>query len=76
MFTRRPSNDDWVKYLLNTGFTTVDHQAMRGGKNQVNVTELISQNASSFNNDEWVNRALQQDRLPLHSAEGNQRRRT
>ncbi len=64
MFTRRPSDAEWVKYLLNTGLLTVDqYQAMRGGKNQVDVTELISQNASAFNNEEWVNVALQQDRF-------------
>ena len=64
MFTRRTSDEDWVKYLLNTGLTTVDHyQAMRGGKNQVDITEMISQNATLFDNDLWVNRALQQDRF-------------
>ncbi len=64
MFTRRPSDAEWVKYLLNTGLLTVDqYQAMRGGKSQVDVTELISQNASAFNNEEWVNVALQQDRF-------------
>ncbi len=64
MFTRRTSDEDWVKYLLNTGLTTVDHyQSMRGGKNQVDITEMISQNATLFDNDLWVNRALQQDRF-------------
>ena len=64
MFTRRSSDEDWVKYLLNTGLTTVDqYQGMRGGRNMVDITELISQNAAMFDNDLWVNRALQQDRF-------------
>jgi hypothetical protein len=64
MFTRRSSDEDWVKYLLNTGLTTVDqYQGMRGGRNLVDITELISQNAARFNNVLWVNRALQQDRF-------------
>jgi hypothetical protein len=36
---------------------------MRGGRNLVDITELISQNAARFNNVLWVNRALQQDRF-------------
>ena len=49
MFTRRSSDEDWVKYLLNTGLTTVDqYQGMRGGRNMVDITELISQNADRF----------------------------
>ena len=64
MFTRRSSDEDWVRYLLNTGLTTVDqYQGMRGGRNMVDITELISQNAAMFDNDLWVNRALQQDRF-------------
>jgi hypothetical protein len=64
MFTRRPSDEEWIKYLLNAALLTVDqYQGMRGGRNQVDITELISQNASMFDNDAWVNRALQQDRF-------------
>jgi len=64
MFTRRPSDEEWVKYLLNTGLTTVDNYAsMRGGKNQIDITEMISRNAALFDNEAWVNRALQQDRF-------------
>ena len=36
---------------------------MRGGRNMVDITESISQNAAMFDNDLWVNQALQQDRF-------------
>jgi hypothetical protein len=64
MFTRRASDEDWIKYLLNTGLVTVDqYQSMRGNQNQVDVTTLLCANASLFSDDLWVNKALQQDRF-------------
>jgi len=64
MFTRRASDQEWVKYLLNTGLVTIDqYQTMLGGQNQVEVTELLVRHAHLFDNDTWVNRALQQDRF-------------
>ena len=64
MFTRRTSDEEWVKYLLNTGLLSVDqYQTMRGGSNQVDITEIISKNAHMFDNDNWINHALQQDRF-------------
>ena len=64
MFTRRTSDENWVKYLLSTGLVTVDQlQAMRGGQNQFDIGELLWRNAGQFDSDTWLNKALQQDRF-------------
>lgn len=64
MFTRRASDETWVKYLLSTGLLTVDQlQAMRGSQNQVDFGELLCQHAVQFDSDTWLNKALQQDRF-------------
>lgn len=64
MFTRRASDEEWVKYLLNTGLMSVDqYQTMKGGKNQGDITELFYANAHLFDDTIWINKALQQDRF-------------
>ena len=64
MSTRRASDEGWLKYLLNTGLLSVDQlQALKGGSNQLDLTDAISRSAGSFDTDTWVNRALQQDRF-------------
>jgi len=64
MFTRRASDETWVKYLLSTGLLTVDQlQAMRGSQNQVDFGELLCRHAAQFDSDTWLNKALQQDRF-------------
>ena len=64
MFTRRSSDENWVKYLLATGLVTVDQlQAMRGSQNQVDLGELLCRHAAWFDSETWLNKALQQDRF-------------
>lgn len=64
MFTRRPSDQGWIKYLLTTGLVTVDQlERMRANQNQVDVGELLVRNAQLFERDFWLNQALQQDRF-------------
>jgi hypothetical protein len=70
MYTRRPSDAEWVKYLLNTGLMSVDqYQTMKGGQNQIDLTDLFLRNASIFDDNIWVNKALQQDRFSYIPAE-------
>src|SRR5713226_3345374 len=64
MFTRRPSDQSWLKYLLSTGLVTVDQlERMRANQNQADVGELLVRNAQLFERDLWLNQALQQDRF-------------
>ena len=64
MFTRRPSDQSWIKYLLSTGLVTVDQlERMRANRNQVDVGELLVCNAQLFERGLWLNQALQQDRF-------------
>jgi hypothetical protein len=64
MFTRRPSDQSWIKYLLGTGLVTVDQlERMRANLNQADVGELLVRNAQLFERDFWLNQALQQDRF-------------
>ncbi len=71
MFTRRPSDQGWIKHLLATGLVTVDQfERMRAGQNQVDIGELLGGNAQLFERDLWLNQALQQDRfhyIPVNS---------
>jgi len=71
MFTRRPSDQGWIKYLLTTGLVTVDQlERMRANQNQVDIGELLVGNAQLFERDLWLNQALQQDRfhyIPVNS---------
>ena len=64
MFTRRPSDQSWIKYLLSTGLVTVDQlERMRANQNQVDVAELLVRHAQLFERGLWLNQALQQDRF-------------
>ena len=64
MFTRRSSDQSWIKYLLSTGLVTVDQlERMRANQNQVDVGELLVRNGQMFDRDVWLNQALQQDRF-------------
>jgi hypothetical protein len=64
MFTRRPSDQSWIKYLLSTGLVTVDQlERMRANQNQVDVAELLVRHAQLFECGLWLNQALQQDRF-------------
>ena len=64
MFTRRPSDQSWIKYLLSTGLVTVDQlERMRANQNQVDVGELLVRHAQLFERGLWLNQALQQDRF-------------
>jgi len=71
MFTRRSSDQSWIKYLLTTGLVTVDQlERMRANQNQVDIGELLVGNAQLFERDLWLNQALQQDRfhyIPVNS---------
>jgi len=71
MFTRRSSDQSWIKYLLTTGLVTVDQlERMRANQNQVDMGELLVGNAQLFERDLWLNQALQQDRfhyIPVNS---------
>ena len=49
MFTRRPSDQSWIKYLLSTRLVTVDQlERMRANQNQVDVAELLVRHAQLF----------------------------
>jgi len=64
MFTRRPSDQSWIKYLLSTRLVTVDQlERMRANQNQVDVAELLVRHAQLFGRGLWLNQALQQDRF-------------
>ena len=71
MFTRRSSDQSWIKHLLTTGLVTVDQlERMRANQNQVDIGELLVGNAQLFERDLWLNQALQQDRfhyIPVNS---------
>ena len=64
MFTKRPSDQAWIKYLLSTGLLAVDQlEKMRGGQNQMEFGELLVRHARYLERDIWLNQALQQDRF-------------
>lgn len=64
MFTKRTSDEGWIKYLLSTGLIPVDQlQAMRGNQSQFDLTELLLKHVREFNEERWINQALQQDRF-------------
>ncbi len=64
MFTKRPSDQAWIKYLLSTGLLAVDQlEKMRGSQNQIDFGELLVRYAQCFDRDTWLNQALQQDRF-------------
>lgn len=64
MFTKRPSDQTWIKYLLSTGLLAVDQlEKMRGGQNQMDFGDLLIRYAQYFERDTWLNQALQQDRF-------------
>jgi hypothetical protein len=76
MFTKRPSDQGWIKYLLSTGLLAVDQlEKMRGNQNQIDVGELLFRHAQSFDRDTWLNQALQQDRfhyIPVENLDGRE----
>lgn len=76
MLFQRASDESWVKYLLGTGLVPVDQlQAMCGGQNQTDLTELLVRHADQFDTVTWLNQALQHDRfhyIPLHSVEARE----
>jgi hypothetical protein len=64
MFTKRPSDQAWIKYLLSTGLLAVDQlEKMRGNQNQIDFSDLLVHHAQNFERDVWLNQALQQDRF-------------
>jgi len=64
MFTKRPSDHAWIKYLLSTGLLAVDQlEKMRGSQNQIDFGDLLVRHSQNFENDSWLNQALQQDRF-------------
>lgn len=64
MFTKRPSDQAWIKYLLSSGLLAVDQlEKMRGGQNQMDFGDLLVRHAQNFERDIWLNQALQQDRF-------------
>jgi len=64
MFTRRQSDQAWIKYLLSSGLVTIDQlELMRANQNQVDVGELLVRNSQMFDCQVWLNQALQQDRF-------------
>jgi hypothetical protein len=76
MFTKRPSDQAWIKYLLSTGLLAVDQlEKMRGGQNQIDFGELLVRHAQMFERDVWLNQALQQDRfhyIPIENLDGRE----
>jgi hypothetical protein len=76
MFTKRPSDQAWIKYLLSTGLLAVDQlEKMRGGQNQMDFGELLVRHALNFERDVWLNQALQQDRfhyIPVENLDGRE----
>lgn len=64
MFTKRVSDQAWIKYLLSTGLLAVDQlEKMRAGQNQMDFGELLVRHAQNCDSDSWLNQALQQDRF-------------
>lgn len=64
MFTKRPSDQAWIKYLLSTGLLAVDQlEKMRGNQNQIDFSDLLVRHAQNVERDVWLNQALQQDRF-------------
>lgn len=78
MFTKRPSDQAWIKYLLSTGLLAVDQlEKIRAGQNQIELGDLLVRHAADFDPDAWLNQALQQDRfhyLPVGQLEENELR--
>jgi hypothetical protein len=78
MFTKRPSDQTWIKYLLNSGLLAVDQlEKIRAGQNQVELGELLVQHAGESDSEMWLNQALQQDRfhyIPLSQLEESELR--
>lgn len=76
MFTKRPSDHAWIKYLLSTGLMAVDQlEKMRGNLNQIDVGELLVRHAQNCERDTWLNQALQQDRfhyIPVENPDGRE----
>lgn len=76
MFTKRPSDQTWIKYLLSTGLLAVDQlEKMRGGQNQMDFGDLLVRHAQYFERDTWLNQALQQDRfhyIPIENLDGRE----
>lgn len=76
MFTKRPSDQAWIKYLLSAGLLTVDQlEKIRGGQNQMDFGDLLVRHADYFERDSWLNQALQQDRfhyIPIESLDGRE----
>src|ERR1700747_2247734 len=64
MFTKRPSDHAWIKYLLSTGLLAVDQlEKMRGSQNQIDFGDLLVRHSQNCENDSGLNQALQQDRF-------------
>lgn len=76
MFTKRPSDQAWIKYLLSTGLLAVDQlEKIRGGQNQMDFVDLLVRHADYFERDTWLNQALQQDRfhyIPIENLDGSE----
>jgi len=76
MFTKRPSDQAWIKYLLSTGLLAVDQlERIRGGQNQMDFGDLVVRHADYFERDTWLNQALQQDRfhyIPIENLDGRE----
>ncbi len=76
MFTKRPSDQAWIKYLLSTGLLAVDQlERIRGGQNQMDFGDLLVRHADHFERDTWLNQALQQDRfhyIPIENLDGRE----
>lgn len=76
MFTKRPSDHAWIKYLLSTGLLAVDQlEKMRGGQNQMDFGDLLVRHSQNFEREIWLNQALQQDRfhyIPVENLDGRE----
>lgn len=76
MFTKRPSDQAWIKYLLSTSLLAVDQlERIRGGQNQMDFGDLLVRHADYFERDTWLNQALQQDRfhyIPIENLDGRE----
>ncbi len=76
MFTKRPSDQAWIKYLLSTGLLAVDQlESIRVGQNQMDFGDLLVRHARCFERDAWLNQALQQDRfhyIPIENLDGRE----
>lgn len=76
MFTKRPSDQAWIKYLLSSGLLAVDQlEKIRDGQNQMDFGDLLVRHAHYFERDTWLNQALQQDRfhyIPVENLDGRE----